>query len=90
MTSFAGWVSRSQLVDSSLARLTTKPFLPNRLQRYKLGDCLNGIAPEGMRMASRLIRNQLPRKGLRVRVPCPPLRKLNGSLATGFSVPVVG
>jgi hypothetical protein len=24
-------------------------------------------------MASRLIRNQLPRKGLRVRVPCPPL-----------------
>ena len=24
-------------------------------------------------MASRLIRNQLPRKRLRVRVPCPPL-----------------
>jgi len=29
--------------------------------------------PEGKRMASRLIRNQLPRKRLRVRVPCPPL-----------------
>lgn len=29
--------------------------------------------PEGIRMVRRLIRNQLPRKGLRVRVPCPPL-----------------
>lgn len=28
---------------------------------------------EDKRMASRLIRNQLPRKGLRVRPPCPPL-----------------
>src|SRR5438477_8871385 len=28
---------------------------------------------EGIRMVRSLIRNQMPRKGLRVRVPCPPL-----------------
>ena len=28
---------------------------------------------EGKRMASGLTRNQMPRKGLRVRIPCPPL-----------------
>src|SRR4029079_17293064 len=30
---------------------------------------------EGIRMVRSLIRNQMPRKGLRVRVPCPPLFK---------------
>ena len=31
------------------------------------------LPPEGKRMASRLIRNQLPGNRLRVRAPCPPL-----------------
>ena len=31
--------------------------------------------PEGKRMVSGFIGNEVPRKGLRVRVPCPPLKK---------------
>ena len=31
------------------------------------------VSREDKRMASRLIRNQLPSNGLRVRPPCPPL-----------------
>ena len=31
------------------------------------------VASEGMRMVSRLTRNQLPGNRLRVRLPCPPL-----------------
>lgn len=37
---------------------------------------------EDKRMASRLIRNQLPRKGLRVRPPCPPLSDLTRQIAS--------
>ncbi len=42
------------------------------LPRNPLRPKIQAIS-EGNRMVRRLIRNQLPRKGLRVRVPCPPL-----------------
>ena len=38
-----------------------------------------GRARRVSELVRRLIRNQLPRKGLRVRVPCPPLPQANGS-----------
>ena len=37
------------------------------------------LHPEGMRMASGLIGNEVPRMGLRVRVPCPPLPPFTAS-----------
>jgi hypothetical protein len=42
--------------------------LPQSANTAKLTAC-----PEGKRMVSGLTRNQVPRKGLRVRIPCPPL-----------------
>lgn len=36
-------------------------------------EMVGRFGPEGKRMASGFIGNEVPRKGLRVRVPCPPL-----------------
>jgi hypothetical protein len=49
--------------------------LPHRQLAYKLVETV----PEGKRMASGLTRNQVLRKELGVRVPCPPLQKKHGS-----------
>ncbi len=37
---------------------------------------------EGKRMASGIIGNDVPRKGLRVRVPCPPLLERVAAIGT--------
>ena len=59
------------LPDSVKSKLT----LANHFFEGKLNSASGEIRkpPEDKRMASRLIRNQLPFTGLRVRVPCPPL-----------------
>ncbi len=46
----------------------TMPYFAENLKASRIVS-----SPEGIRMARRLIRNQLPPRGLRVRVPCPPL-----------------
>ena len=46
--------------------------LPSQAEATKLEKPAKRV-PEDTRMVSSLTRNQVPRKGLRVRLPCPPL-----------------
>ncbi len=47
--------------------------------RSAIGEQPIAYGLEGMRMASGFIGNEVPRKGLRVRVPCPPLKSHLGA-----------
>ena len=42
--------------------------------------CRNSRLLEGKRMASSLIGNEVPRMGLWVRVPCPPLQRVDSTV----------
>ena len=61
-------------------RCSSSYHLTNR-ESPPLTDCVDSFSNEkheimeGKRMASGFIGNEVPRKGLRVRVPCPPLLK---------------
>ena len=55
-------------------RVFAPPPESAKIRARQLTLILQG-SPEGKRMVSGFIGNEVPRKGLRVRVPCPPLKK---------------